>query len=253
MIAEDPNHINYQLAMLQNYRPTILVTTPANARDLMRLLEQRRIDPQSFHLRTVLLSRPVGQELREQISAGLFTSVRCSFGLGEVLDPGLCVECDRGHFHVQEDHFLAECVEGELVLTTLTRESMPLLRYRTRVAGELDREKCACGRTGVILKPGARLDCRLLVNETPLYESQIAEVLAQTPVAGLPFEAEACERCLVIRVQMIADLFSDTIWVIEKLRNDIQAEFLTRIGVEAEVRFVEPRSWRPGPGPILKG
>ncbi len=243
VIAEDPYHIDYQVAMLQNYRPTVLVTTPSNANDLIRLLEQRQIDPQAFHLRTVLLSRPVDHSTREQIGAGLFAAIRCNFGLGEVLDPGLCVECQEGNFHVQEDHFLAECVDGELVLTTLTRESMPLLRYRSGVACEISRDQCACGRTGATLKPGARLDRRLRVNETPLYDGQIGAVLAQTPVARQPFKAEVSERHLVIYIRMDESFFSDTIWVIEKLQRDIQSEFLNRLGVEAEVRFVEPRSW----------
>lgn len=242
VIAEAPFHVDYQLATLQNYRPTILVTTPANARDLIRSLDQRHLDPQSFHLRTVLLTRPVPQELREQIGTGLFAAVRCNFGIGEVLDPGLCVECAHGRFHLHEDHFLAECVDGELVLTTLTREAMPLLRYQTRIACAITQEKCPCGRTGATLQPGARTDRRLCVHEIALYESQIAEILAQTRVAGQPFEAEASERSLVIRIQMSTDLFSDTIWVVEQLRNEIQSEFLNRLGVEAEVRFVEPRS-----------
>jgi phenylacetate-CoA ligase len=249
VIAEDPYHIDYQLAMLQNYRPTILITTPANARDLIRLMEQRRMDPQTFHLRTVLLSRPVDAATRETISAGLFANVRCNFGVGEVLDPGLCLECEQGQFHVHEDHFFAEVVDGELVLTTLTRESMPLLRYRTRVACALERAPCACGRTGIVLQPGPRLDGRLYVNETPLYESQIAEVLDQTAVAGQPFAAVASERSLIVRVRMSAKLFSDTISVVEKLRNEIQLEFLNRLGIEAEARFVEPRNWGDaGPG-----
>jgi phenylacetate-CoA ligase len=238
VIAEDPSHVDYQVAMLQNYRPTILVTTPANAHDLMRLINQRRLDPQSLHLRTVLLSRPVDATTRDEIGAGLFAAVRCNFGLGEVLDPGLCVECDQGRFHVHEDHFLVECVDGELVLTTLTREALPLLRYRTRVRGELARDKCPCGRTSLTLRPADRLDGRLLVNETPVFEGQIAEVLSQSGAAGHPFEVEVTEHRLVIRLAMTAGLFSDTIWVLEKLRHDIQSEFLARLGLEVEVRFV---------------
>jgi phenylacetate-CoA ligase len=126
---------------------------------------------------------------------------------------------------------------------------MPLLRYRTRVACALDRAPCACGRTGIMLQPGPRLDGRLCVNETPLYESQIAEVLDQTAVAGQPFAAVASERSLIVRVRMSAKLFSDTISVVEKLRNEIQLEFLNRLGIEAEARFVEPRNWGDaGPG-----
>jgi phenylacetate-CoA ligase len=184
VIAEDSAHVDYQIATLQNFQPTVLITTPGNALDLMQVMEQRRLDPQSLHIRTVLLSRPVDKETRERLAAGLFARVKCNFGLGEILNPGLCVECSAGHFHVHEDHFLPEVQDGELVLTTLCREALPLLRYRTRVRCELTRDKCSCGRTGAIIVPGERLDGRLRVNETPLYQDQIAEVLARTKVAG---------------------------------------------------------------------
>ena len=241
VIAEDPAHADYQVAMLQNYRPTILVTTPTNALELCRLMERRRVDPQSLHLRTVLLFRPVDPAAREQLAAGLFAAVQCNFGIGEVLDPGLCVECESGQFHVHEDHFLAESQDGELVITTLCREAMPLLRYRTRVACELVRAKCACGRTGVILRPGPRLDRRLWVNEAPLYEGQIGEVLAQTRAAGQAFQVTASERGLVIALRMSDALFSDTVWHVENLQREIEREVAARLGVEAKVRFIEPR------------
>jgi phenylacetate-CoA ligase len=239
VIAEDPAHTGYQLAMLQNYRPTVLITTPTHALELQRVMEHRRIDPQSLHLRTVLLSRPVDAAQREQMRAGLFAAVQCNFGVGEILDPGFCLECEAGRFHVHEDQFLVEAVDGELVVTTLGREAMPLLRYRTAVACELSRDKCSCGRTGVILAPGPRLDRRLCVNEAPLYQGQIADVLASTKAAGHPFKVTVSERQILLAIEMSDDLFSDTVWHVENLQREIEAEFVTRLGVEAKVRFVE--------------
>jgi phenylacetate-CoA ligase len=241
VIAEDPFHIDYQLAMLQNYRPTILITTPTNAFELARAMEKRSIDPQSLHLRTVLLSRPVDQATREQVAAGLFAGVRCNFGLGEILDPGLCVECEAGRFHVHEDAFLAEACEGELVITTLCREAMPLLRYRTRLACELSREKCACGRTGAVLKPGPRLDRRLCVNERPLYEAQIAAVLAHTKAAGHAFQIDAAEQRPLVSIEMSDELLAALIAVPDKVKREIESELVARLGVKAEVNFVEPK------------
>ncbi len=240
VIAEDPLHLDYQLAMMQNYRPTILLTTPTNAFELVRLMQQRKMDPQSLHLRTVLLSRPVNKESREQLSAGLFAAVKSNFGLGEVLDPGFCVECRDGHFHVNEDHFLVESQDGELVITTLCREALPLLRYRTRIAAQIQADKCPCGRSGAIIKPGHRLDQRLCVNETPIYEGQIVQVLARTRVAGRPFKAKVCDRHVVLVIEMSEDLFSDTVWSIERLQREVQSEFLARLGIEAQVQFVGP-------------
>jgi len=241
VIAEDPLHLDHQLATLQSYRPTILITTPTNALELTRLLEQRRVDPQSLHLRTVLLSRQTDTETRDLIAAGLFASVKSNFGVREVSDPALSVECESGRFHVNEDHFLVEAQDGELVVTTLCREAMPMLRYRTRVACEINREKCPCGRTGAVIHPGRRLDGRRLVNETPLYERQVAEVLAQTEAAGHPFQIEVSDRHILVRMDMCEDLFSDTIWVVERLTHAIESEFLARLGVEARVVFTSPR------------
>lgn len=240
VIAEEPFHIDAQLAMLQNYRPTMLITTPTNAVDLMHMMERRRIDPQSFHLRTILLSRPVDQAMRQELHSGLLVAVQCNFGIDEILDPGLCVECEANRFHVNEDHFLVEVVDGELVVTTLTREAMPLLRYRTRVACQAHREKCSCGRTGIVLSPGQRLDRRLRVRETPLYESQIAEVLALSRAVGRPFRFEVEERSLRILVEINEELFSDVMAPIERLQKEIESDFLTRLGVEAHIQFVSP-------------
>ncbi|MCX5758403.1 MAG: hypothetical protein NTU83_07855, partial [Candidatus Hydrogenedentes bacterium] len=177
---------------------------------------------------------------RERLKAGMRVSVQCNFGVDQVLDPGLCVECEAGQFHVNEDQFLVEVQDGELLLTTLGREAMPLLRYRTRMACEIVRDKCSCGRTSVMLRPGDRLDGRLRVNEIPLYEKQIAEVLAQTPTAGHRFTLRVEERKVAIEIEMTNELFSDMIWPIMHLQRNIESEFLARLGIEAEVIFVAP-------------
>jgi phenylacetate-CoA ligase len=241
VIAEEPFHIDSQLAMLRSYRPTMLVTTPDNARELMETMQHRKIDPPSLHLRTVLLSRPVSPETRQSLEAGLLVAVRCNFGVDEILDPGFCVECDQGHFHVNEDQFFVETHDGELVVTTLGREAVPLLRYRTQIACTLRREKCACGRTGAIVEPGGRIDGRLRVREAPLYECQIAEVLAQTRAAGHRFHVEVAEREIIIAIEMSSALFADVMWMLTDLQHEIQNEFKTRLGLDADIRLITPR------------
>ncbi len=239
VIAEDALHIDYQLAMLQTYRPTILITSPSNAFTLIDTLEKRRLDPQSLHLRAVLLSRPVDQEVRRQLAAGLFAALQCNFGVSEILDPGLCIECEAGQLHVHEDQFLPEVCQGELILTTLGREAMPLLRYRTRIAAELRRDKCPCARTGAIIRIGARLDRRFRVKETCFYSPQIAGMLTQTRAAGHRFLIEPSEEHLRIAIEISKDLFAGTLSGAENPRRDIESELSARLGIEAEVRFVE--------------
>ena len=239
-IPEDPFHVEYQLELLKNYRATVLITTPTNARDLMELLRLRRIDPQSLQLRVVLLSRPVLPAARDELETGLFGQVFCGFGAAEILDPGFCVECSEKQLHVNEDHFLVEAPGGELQVTTLCREAMPLLRYQTRIAATLERRKCGCGRTGILLKPGARLDNLMLVNEMPLYRAQVAEFLAKTRIGAQPFTLEVRERRLDLAVEVSETVFGDEMRVMAELKSQLQSEFLARFGIEADVRYVAP-------------
>lgn len=245
VIAEDPIHMDYQLEVLKNYRPTFLITTPAQALELTRTLEKQRLDPQSLQLRAVILSRPVSGELREQLAKGLFSTVRCNFGVAELLDPGLTLECEAGRLHLQEDQFLPEIRDGELVVTALGREALPLLRYRTRVSASLRREKCPCGRTGAILEPGARSDRRYQVNETEFYECQVAGVLEQTRAAGHAFRLEATERRLIVMVAMSEHLFAATLSSPAESKREIESEILARLGIESEVQFVQPQASLP--------
>jgi len=243
VISEGPFHVEYQLATLQNYRATVLITTPTNARALVRILQTRQIDPQSLHLRAVVLSRPVSKEEREEIHTGLFADVWSTFGIPEILDPGLTVQCDQGCFHVNEDQFLVEERDAELLVTTLCREAMPLLRYCTRTSCRIRQAKCPCGRTGLVIEPRGRTDGRLRVNETPLYSTQIAELLARTRAAGHPFQLDISEQRVVVYLALTSDLFADTMRTLVDMQREIESEFLARLGVEAEVRYLEPKDF----------
>jgi phenylacetate-CoA ligase len=162
-----------------------------------------------------------------------------------VLDPGFSVECEAHNFHVNEDHFYAETVDGELVVTTLCREAIPLLRYRTRIACELFKDKCPCGRTGALLCPGIRLDQQLRINETVLYRRQIDEVLEHSRAAGAPYEIEVQDSRIVVSLDVRSGLFSDMMWEMIDRRREIESEFYNRLGIEADVHFVVPAGGVP--------
>jgi phenylacetate-CoA ligase len=206
----------------------------------MGAVQRLGIDPPSLHLRTVMLSRTVPDSEREELKTGLFADVRCGFGVSEVLDPGLCVECEEGHFHANEDQFLVEIQNGELLVTTLAREAMPLLRYRTRIACAMERIRCPCGRTGAVLKPGERLDGRLRVNEMPLYRVQVEALLDQTRAAGHPFLLQISEHQIAVSIKVTEKLFSDTVRNMELLKNEIESEFFSRLGIRAVVEYLGP-------------
>lgn len=244
IIADDAAHISHQLELLRNYRATALITSPARAAALAALLEQQRVDPHALSLQTVLLTRPVGAAEREAVKFGLQADVRCVFGVPEVLEPGLCVECPHGRLHLNEDHFLAEVVDGELVLTTLTREAMPLLRYRTRVAGTIQREPCPCGRTGATLVPGGWLDGRFLINERWIHRAQIDAVIGRTSLAGHAFRAEVAAQKVCITARVAPSMFQDTMREMVAMKSEVEGRFQTELGVLCELAFSEPRNWR---------
>jgi phenylacetate-CoA ligase len=244
VLAEDPLHIDRQLDILRHYHPTCIVTTPTNASQLVATLESRRIDPQSLQVRVLLLSRPVPAELREKLATGLFAAVLCNCGISEIIDPGLCVECEAGGFHVNEDQFLPEICSGELVITTLQREAMPLLRFRTGLAAELDHARCSCGRTGTLLRPGQHLDERVRFRETTFYREQIAEVLSRTAAANHPFRIETSADHLELAIEMSEALFARTVSSTEDPKDEIRSEILSRLGLGVDVRFVEPTKRR---------
>lgn len=247
VVAEDPYCVEHQLELLRNYRATVLVTTPTRAADLAALVESSGCDPHALPLQTVLLSRPVAPAAREALKLALFVEVRCGFGVSEVMDPGLCVECSAGNLHLNEDHFLAEIVDGELVLTTLCREAMPLLRYRTRVGAALARADCACGRTGAIVRPGGRLDDRLLVGERWIDRAQIANLLAATPLRDHAVAIEVGAQRVIVTVRLTAALFQDTVRTLETLQARVAADFMARLGIVCELRFAEPGRWKEQP------
>jgi hypothetical protein len=90
--------------------------------------------------------------------------------------------------------------------------------------------------------PGDRLDRRLRVNETALYEKQIADVLARTKVEGQPFTVSVADRHIVVAIEISDVLFADAVWVVESLKREIESEFLARLDVVANVRFVNPKA-----------
>jgi phenylacetate-CoA ligase len=187
-----------QLMLLEDFGATVLCATPSYALVLAETAEQEGIAPERLRLRAGFFgAEPWTQALREEIEGRLGVEAFDVYGLSEIIGPGVAVEC-REHvgLHLAEDHFLAEVVdpqtgerlpadkEGELVLTTLTKEGLPLLRYRTRDRVRLTREPCGCGRTlARMSKVVGRTDDMLIVRGVNVFPSQIEAALLR--VQGL--------------------------------------------------------------------
>jgi len=189
-----------QILLLQDFQPQGLACTPSFALYIGETMREQGIDPRSIGLRYgVFGAEPWTEEMRAQLEALWGITALDFYGLSEIIGPGVASECIEGRpgLHVNEDHFLPEIVdprtgeplppgdEGELVLTSLTKEALPMIRYRTGDVTSLDFSACACGRTTVrIARIKGRSDDMLVIKGVNVYPSQLeAALLAVDDVA----------------------------------------------------------------------
>lgn len=186
-----------QITLIRDFQPDMIASTPSYAQTLAGEFEKRGIDPEEISLRFAILgAEPWTDTIREHVERGLGLTAVNIYGLSEVIGPGVSQECteERAGSHIWEDHFLAEVVDpetgeplpdgtvGELVFTTLTKEAMPVIRYRTGDLTYLTHEPCSCGRTHVRMGPiRGRTDDMLVIRGLNLYPTQIEEILQGIP------------------------------------------------------------------------
>jgi phenylacetate-CoA ligase len=170
-----------QATLLRDLRAEALCCTPSYALHIAETLDDAGIDPDDLSLRVGLFgAEPWSDSMRAQVERGLGLTALDVYGLSEIVGPGVAAECPEGRdgLHVQEDHFLPEEVDGELVFTTLTKEALPLLRYRTGDVAALTTEPCACGRTlARMAAVRGRRDDMLIVRGVNLYPSEVERIL----------------------------------------------------------------------------
>jgi len=181
-----------QLQIMQDFRSTVLATTAAFALHMAETMKKQRLDAGRLHLKLVLVGPdPLPEETRAHLEAAFGVPVYGLYGVSEMVEPGIAGECpEKNGLHWAEDQFLPEIVnpatgepapqgqEGELVITTLTAEGYPIVRYRTGDVTVLQESPCPCGRTFARISPVARrTDNRLSVRGIPLYPEQVEELL----------------------------------------------------------------------------
>jgi phenylacetate-CoA ligase len=199
VIPMSSGNTDKQIMIMQDYRSTAVVCTPSYAMTMADRMEKLGIDPASLALKVGLFgAEPWSEEMRREIEQRLGIIATDNYGLSEVMGPGIAGEClHRCGMHIFEDHFVAEIINpetgevlppgatGELVLTSITKEAFPMLRYRTRDITRLDYTPCACGRTHVRMrKTMGRSDDMLIIKGVNVFPTQIEEVL---------FQVEGCE------------------------------------------------------------
>jgi phenylacetate-CoA ligase len=250
-----------QIMFLKDMGSTVLCCTPSYALRLAEVAEEMGVDLRETDLRVGTFgAEPWSASMREEIQAKIGLKAHDVYGLCEIVGPGVAVECEcQDGLHIFEDHFLPEIVEpetgeplpygepGELVLTTLTKEALPLIRYRTGDITSLNPAVCACGRTLARMeKISGRTDDMLIVRGINVFPSQIETVLLQ--VKGvLPHYQIVVDRRhalddLEIWIEISDEVFTDDFQRLEALERDLQSELQNALGISARVKLVEPKS-----------
>ena len=250
-----------QIEIMRDLDPEVLICTPSYALTIADGARELGIDPRSLPIRFGHFGgEPWTEDMRREIESQLDIAAFNNYGLSEVIGPGVSGECPmREGMHLQEDHFLVECLDpdtldpvpegepGELVITTLTREAMPMLRYRTRDIARLWREPCACGRTSTRMsRVTGRTDDMLIIRGVNVFPSQIEEALLRvegtTPHYLIEVSRPGTLDEVHVKVEIHPEIFSDRMDRMQALRERIAREVHTVAGIRTEVELVEPRT-----------
>ena len=250
-----------QLQFMTDFRASVLACTPSYAAHLGESILKEGISPDEVRLRIgVFGAEPWTGEMRREIEKLLRIKAYDIYGLSEVIGPGVSMECEcQCGNHVFEDHFIPEIIDpetlevlpdgelGERVFTRVSKEAMPLLRYRTRDLTRLHRTKCDCGRTLVRMeKCLGRTDDMLIIRGVNVFPSQVESVLMEmdetTPHYQLIVRREHNLDTLEIRVEVDQQNWSDSIRELEGIRRRIDHNIRSLLGISATIRLVEPYS-----------
>jgi phenylacetate-CoA ligase len=250
-----------QVALLSDLRPDVLVCTPSYALHIAEVARAVGCDPRDLGLSSGHFGgEPWTEEMRVEIERELGIQAFNNYGLSEVIGPGVSGECGaRAGMHVAEDHFIVECLHpatllpvpdgtvGELVFTSLTKEAMPVVRYRTRDLASLDRSPCPCGRTGVRMsRVVGRSDDMFIVRGVNVFPSQIEEALLRVEGAAPHYVIEIARPGTldeaVVRVEIRPRDFSDEMRQMVALRDRIDHEIHSITGIRMTIELVAPNA-----------
>jgi len=250
-----------QLLMMQDFGTTALVCTPSYALYIAEVAEKAGIDVRALPLRVGLFGgEPSGERMRDEIQRRLGILATDNYGLSEVMGPGVSGECEHQcGLHMNEDHFLFELVdpatgepvpegeEGELIITTLTKEAFPVLRYRTRDLTTIDSAACMCGRTlSRMHKVRARTDDMLIIRGVNVFPSQIEDALLRIegiePHYLIVVDRQGALDVLEVRIEIAEAVFSDVMADMEAFIKRVADQIHTVIGLQAKVTLVETGS-----------
>ncbi len=260
-----------QIRMMVDLGTTVLCCTPSYALFMAETADEMGVDFKQLKLKSGIFgAEPWSDRMRDKIERLLNLSAFDIYGLSEVMGPGVSIECEqKSGLHVFEDAFLAETIDpatgqrlpmgeqGELVFTTVNKQGMPLIRYRTRDITSLHDEPCGCGRTHIRMKRvRGRTDDMLIIRGVNVFPSQIETVLMEiegiSPHYQIIVDRVGGLDIIEVQVEVSEDMFSDRIQGLEEWQEVIQAEIESYLGIGVKVILVEPRSIARSEGKAIR-
>jgi len=256
-----------QLGIMRDYRTTALVTTPSHALDIADAMMEMGVSPAALSLKRGLFgAEPWSESMRKEIEEKLEITATDGYGVSAVMGPGVAGEClERSGLHLAEDHFVFEVIDpetlapvppgkpGELVITTLTREGVPLIRYRTRDLTSIEDAPCPCGRTfRRMARVKGRTDDMLIVKGARVFPSEIEAVLLEIegtqPHYQIQVDREAGRDVVTVLVEVSESIFFDDMKRQAGLKDTIVKRLESELGVAVEVKLVSKHSIERGEG-----
>ena len=251
-----------QIMIMKDFGSTVLTCTPSYSLFMAEAAREEGIDFRDLKLHVGIFgAEPWSEAMRGEIEEKLNLCAIDIYGLSEIMGPGVAIECREAKkgLHIWEDHFIPEIINpetgailpegerGELVITTITKEGIPLIRYRTRDITSLTYEPCACGRTHARLaRMTGRSDDMLIIRGVNVFPSQIESILMRIegvePHYLLIIDRKENLDILEVQVEVDEQLFSDEVKVLQALSHRIEKEIKDLLGITCKVRLVEPQT-----------
>ena len=262
VIPTSSGNTKRQVQMLKDCKTDILACTPSYALLIADTAIEMGYDPATeFQISGGIFgAEPCSENMRQEIADKLGLQYCDVYGLSEIMGPGVAMECaERGGLHIAEDQFYCEIIDpetlevlpdgevGELVITTLTRECSPMIRYRTRDVTTINAEPCACGRThrkiGRLL---GRTDDMLIIRGVNVFPSQIEQVITEFPEIATQYQIILTTRGpldhVELQVETEPDFPIDEVRALEDLRSRLAAALKSNLQVAVDIKFVEPKT-----------
>lgn len=261
VIPVSSGNTSRQIMIMKDYKTTALVSTPSYALHIAEVMAEEGYKKEDLCLKFGFFgSEPWGEAVRKDIEGKLGLVATDNYGLSEIMGPGISGEClERNGMHVNEDVYYPEIIDpntlevlpegeiGELVLTTLDRQTMPMVRYRTRDITRLYREKCPCGRTLIKMdKPKGRTDDMIIVNGVNIFPTQVEEALSQfsdiTPHYMIYLKKRGALDSMEIQIETVDAIFFDEMKRQKVFLENLTDKLASVLQIKPKVLLVMPHT-----------